>query len=139
MALGAADKAKKKAQENWRKKDREVRNIAQVNARVPIGLQDAFKQFGDLLRDGEKPWEVFAAAFPKDYAAILRAAKPPKQEGRPGRGQGHAGGAYSGIGVRRPRQTTEAACPFGRPVTAPTDTFLSGPVCRRPIRRLPLN
>ena len=38
MTLGAADKAKKKAQENWRKKDREVRNIAQVNVRVPVGL-----------------------------------------------------------------------------------------------------
>ncbi len=84
MALRAADKAKKKAQQNWRQRDREVRNIAQVNVRVPVGLVVAFKQFGELLRDSKKPSEAFAGAFPKDYAALLRAAKPRKQEGRPG-------------------------------------------------------
>ncbi len=83
MALRAADKAKKRAQENWRKKDREVFKIAQVNVRVPIGLKDHFKRFGELLRDGKKPSEAFAAAFPKGHAALLRAAKPPKQEDRP--------------------------------------------------------
>jgi hypothetical protein len=41
-ALGGADKAKKKTWENWRKKDREVRNFAQGNVRVPIDLKDAF-------------------------------------------------------------------------------------------------
>ncbi len=85
MALRAADQAKKKAQENWRKRDEEVRNIAQVNLRVPIGLKDAFKRFGELLRDGKKPSEAFEAAFPKGHAALLRAAKPPKQD-RPGGG-----------------------------------------------------
>ncbi len=42
MALRAADQAKKKAQEKWRQRDREVRNIAQVNVRVPTGLKDPF-------------------------------------------------------------------------------------------------
>lgn len=84
MALRGADHAKKKAQENWRQRDREVRNIAQVNVRVPIGHKDAFKRFGQLLRDGKKPSEAFEAAFPTGYAALLRAAKPPKQEQRPG-------------------------------------------------------
>ncbi len=60
MALGAADKAKKQAQENWRKNEREVRNIAQVNVRVPVGLLDAFKRFGELLRDSKKPSKVIA-------------------------------------------------------------------------------
>ncbi len=99
MALGAADKAKKKkAQENWRQRDREVRNIVQVNVRVPISHKDAFKQFGDLLREGKKPSEAFAVAFPDGYATVLRAAQQRKQERRPGRGQGHAGGACSGVG-----------------------------------------
>ena len=83
MALRAADQAKKKAQANWRKRDQEVFKIAQVNVRVPIGLKDHFKRFGELLRDGEKPSEAFAAAFPKGYAALLRTAKPSKQEPRP--------------------------------------------------------
>ena len=82
MALRAADKAKK-AQEKWRQRDREARNIAQVNVRVPTGLKDHFKRFGELLRDGKKPSEAFAAAFPKGHAALLRAAKQPKPEGRP--------------------------------------------------------
>ena len=84
MALRAADQAKKKAQEKWRQWDREVRNIAQVNVRVPISLKDAFKRFGELLRDGKKSWEAFEAAFPKNHAALLRAAQRRKQEQRPG-------------------------------------------------------
>ncbi len=80
MTLGAADKAKKKAQESWRKKDREVHDIAQVNVRVPIRHKAVFKQFGDLLRKGESPREAFAGAFPGDYAALLRAAKQRNQE-----------------------------------------------------------
>ena len=39
--------------------------------RVPIRHKDALKRFGDLLRDGEKPWEVFEGASLKDYAALL--------------------------------------------------------------------
>ena len=84
MALRTADQAKRKAQEKWRQKDREVRNIAQVNVRVPIRHKDAFKRFGELLRDGKKSWEAFEAAFPKGHAALLRAAKPRKQKGCPG-------------------------------------------------------
>ena len=88
MALRVADKAKaeakRKAQENWRQKDREARDIAQVNVRVPVGLKDPFKRFGQLLREGKKPSEAFAAAFPKGHAALLRAAKQRKQEHRPG-------------------------------------------------------
>ncbi len=102
MALRAADKAKKRAQENWRKKD-EARNIAQVNVRVPTGLKENFKRFGELLRDGKKPSEAFAAAFPKGHAAILRAAKPPKQEQRPEAAKGTlaapaAASASAGLG-----------------------------------------
>lgn len=59
MALRATGQAKKKAQEDWRQRDREVRNIAQVNVRVPTGLKDHFKRFGELLRDGKKSWEAF--------------------------------------------------------------------------------
>ena len=111
MALGAADKAKK-AQENWRKKDREVHNIVQVNVRVPIGLLDALKRFGELLRDGEKPSEAFAGAFPKDYAALLRAAKQHKQEGRPGgakdtRATSAAGSPAAGPAKPRPRAPSD--------------------------------
>jgi hypothetical protein len=61
MAPRAADKAKaeakRKAQEKWRQRDREVRDIAQVNVRVPVGLKDHFKRFGELLRDGKKSWD----------------------------------------------------------------------------------
>ncbi len=108
MALRGADKAKKRAQENWRKRDREVRNIAQVNVRVPIRHKDPFKRFGQLLRDGKKPSEAFEAAFPKGHAALLRAAKPPKQEGRPGgakdtRAAPAAGSASAGPAKPRPR------------------------------------
>jgi hypothetical protein len=84
MVLRAADEAKKKAQESWRKKDREVHDIAQVNVRVPIRHKAAFMQFGDLLRKSERPREAFAGAFPGDYAALLRAAKQRNQEQRPG-------------------------------------------------------
>lgn len=66
MTLGGADRAKK----NWRKRDKEARNIDQVNVRVPIRLKDAFKQFGELLRDDKKSWEVFEAAFLTGYAAL---------------------------------------------------------------------
>ena len=83
MALRASDKAKKKAQEIWRKKDREIRNIAQVNVRVPIRHKAPFKRFGELLRNGKKSWEAFAAAFPKGHAALLRAADQRKQEQHP--------------------------------------------------------
>ena len=112
MALGAADKAKKKAQENWRKKDREVHNIAQVNVRVPVDLLDAFKRFGELLREGKKPSEAFAGAFPEDHAALLRAAKQRKQEGRPGgakdtRAAPAAGSASPGPAKPRPRAPSD--------------------------------
>ncbi len=50
--------------------------------RVPIGLKDPFKRFGELLRDGRKSWEAFEAAFPKGYAALLRAAQQRTQEQR---------------------------------------------------------
>ena len=79
MALRAADQAKKKAQANWRKRDQEVFKIAQLNVRVLIGLKENFKLFGQLLRDGKKSWEAFEAAFPEGHAALLRAAKTPKQ------------------------------------------------------------
>ena len=69
---------------NWRQKDRDVRNIAQVNVRVPIRHKDRFKRFGELLRDGKKSWEAFAAAFPKGHAALLRAAHQREPEDRPG-------------------------------------------------------
>jgi hypothetical protein len=112
MALGDADEAKKKAQEKWRQRDREVRNIAQVNVRVPIGLKESFKRFGELLRDGRRSWEAFAAAFPKGHAALLRAAKPPKQEGRPGGAKAKpaapaAGSASAGPG--KPKRRSPSA------------------------------
>ncbi len=112
MALRAADQAKKKAQENWRQRDREVRNIAQVNVRVPIGLKDPFKRFGELLRDGKKPSEAFAGAFPGDYAAPLRAAKQRKKEGRPGRAKDTraapaAASASGGPAKLRPRAPSD--------------------------------
>ena len=83
MALCATNQTKKKAQEKWRQRDREVRNSAQVNVRVPIGLKAPFKWFAELLRDGKKSWEAFDAAFPKGHAALFRAARPPKQEQPP--------------------------------------------------------
>ncbi len=96
------------AQENWRQRDREVRNIAQVNVRVLIGLKDTFKRFGELLREGKKPSEAFEAAFPKGHAALLRAAKPPKQEDRPGGAKGKpaapaAASASAGPSTRKRR------------------------------------
>ena len=104
MALRAADQAKKKAQEKWRKRDREVGNIAQVNVRVPIGLKDHFKRFGQLLRDGKKPSEAFAAAFPKGHAALLRAAKQRKQEPRPGGAKDtRAEPAAASVGPAKPK------------------------------------
>ena len=109
MALRAADKAKKQAQENWRQRDREVRNIAQVNVRVPIRHKDPFKRFGQLLRDGKKPSEAFAAAFSKGHAALLRAAKPPKQEQHPGRAKAKpaapAAGSVSASPAKPKRRT----------------------------------
>ena len=108
MALRAADQAKAKAQENWRQRDREVRNIAQVNVRVPIGLKDPFKRFGELLRDGKKPSEAFEAAFPRGHAALLNAAKRREQERRPGGAKGKptapaAGSASAGPGKPKRR------------------------------------
>ncbi len=114
MALRAADKAKKKAQEKWRQRDREVRNIAQVNVRVPIGLKDHFKRFGQLLRDGKKSWEAFAAAFPKGHAALLRAAKPRKQKNRPGGAKGKPAAPAAGSASAGPAKPKRRAPSAGR-------------------------
>ncbi len=110
MALRDADQAKKKAQEKWRKKDK-VRNIAQVNVRVPTDLKESFKRFGELLRDGKKPSAAFKAVFPEGYAALLRAAKPPKQTHHPGgakdtRAAPAAGSASAGPGKPKRRASS---------------------------------
>ena len=110
MALRAADKAKKKAQDNWRQRDKEVRNFDQVNVRVPARHKDRFKLFAKFLRDGKKSWEAFEAAFPKGHAALLRAAQPPKQEHRPGGAKDvRAAPAAASAGPAKPKRRAPSA------------------------------
>jgi hypothetical protein len=82
VVVGGGSGAKRRAQERWRRRDREERKIDQVNVRVPTVHKARFKRFGELLREGKKPSEAFRVAFPKGYAALLDEAKR-REEHRP--------------------------------------------------------
>lgn len=65
----AADRAKQRAQQNWRSKDLENKTV-QVNVRVPMHLQENIKLFASLLRAGRSPLTAFIQAFPEDAAGV---------------------------------------------------------------------
>jgi len=79
--------AKRKAQEKWRERDREVRMIDQVNVRIPAKYKTPLKRFSALLRQDETPWKAFKAAFPRGYADLLNAARRREQKRRLARGE----------------------------------------------------
>jgi hypothetical protein len=144
MTVGDGSNAKRRAQERWRKKDREERKIEQVNVRVPTGYKDRIKGFGELLRQGKKSWEAFEVAFPKGYAALLDAARRREQQRRPadaGKAQAPPPAASPPAGPAKPKSHAQPE----RQVAASTAASITRRVAEagnrgapgRPARRVP--
>ncbi len=72
MAVRNAKEAKRQAQQEWRRRDREVSEIEQVNVRAPIKKEN-FKRFGELLRERGDPRKAFQVAFPRSSSAVKKA------------------------------------------------------------------
>ena|SRR3712207_994274 len=102
MAVRNAKEAKRQAQQEWRRRDRKVFKIEQVNVRVPIKYKENLKRFGELLRERDNPWKAFQAA-----CAVKK--KPAASPARPaqtalGKAKSNPKGRAPPAGRRAPRR-----------------------------------